>query len=426
MKKLTSLIVVLFTIIHFTEAQRAGVPNGWVFNTNSSSGLLAHVQSNITSDLGNFSKQWAGIGQPITGAYGYRVQWNNNAGILALTGTGSSKKLELNWGGPGKTGSFEINQITSFTNPSGKINRLTVKTNGNVGIGTTNPTSNLTVTTSQSGTVALSAYSSGSTAAAMQAWATGSGSYGIFATGSVSAGIFYGNVTITGALNQGSDRKLKRNIEPMKNALEIVTQLQGKTYEFRTEEYTNLALPDGKHLGFIAQEVEEVLPEIVAKASQPMLKNPEGEDLKIEAFKSINYTALIPVLTEAIKEQQQIIDTQDEKILSLEERLLDLENARTFQQNNMERASSINQNEWLQIRPNPLRESATFTYSLPAGAQRAQIVISDVQGRQLSQYELDRSGTITIGGQSFEAGTYVCSLIVDGQILGVSKMQVIK
>jgi len=75
MKKLILLMTVVFTTVNFIHAQIVGTPNANIaFSTNPQAKLLAHVQSNNSSDLGNFSKQWIGIGQPLNGLYGFRSQ----------------------------------------------------------------------------------------------------------------------------------------------------------------------------------------------------------------------------------------------------------------------------------------------------------------------------------------------------------------
>ena len=88
-----------------------------------------------------------------------------------------------------------------------------------------------------------------------------------------------------------SDERLKQNIEPISDALSIVDQLKGVHFEWRK---------DGKKsLGFIAQEVEKVLPELVT----------ESEDLNDgEIYKGVNYSVMVAVLVEAVKEQQKQID----------------------------------------------------------------------------------------------------------------------
>ena len=103
----------------------------------------------------------------------------------------------------------------------------------------------------------------------------------------------------------GSDRKLKKNIRDLEGSLDKTLKLRGVKFDWKDENKAN------DQLGFIAQEVEEVLPEVV-KEVETLTK----ED---ETHLTVNYPAVVPVLVEAIKEQQSIINR-------LEERLSDLEN----------------------------------------------------------------------------------------------------
>jgi septal ring factor EnvC (AmiA/AmiB activator) len=93
-----------------------------------------------------------------------------------------------------------------------------------------------------------------------------------------------------------SDRRVKKNIQSFTGALDKVLQLQARTYTYNVEEYPRFkAEKDKPQIGFIAQEIEEVLPQLVTT---------DGDD---EALKSVRYGQLTPVLVEAIKEQQQQI-----------------------------------------------------------------------------------------------------------------------
>ena len=102
-----------------------------------------------------------------------------------------------------------------------------------------------------------------------------------------------GNLTVTGVVTANSDIRFKSNIRPIENALDIVCSLQGKLY---TKEEVD------DQVGFIAQEVEEVLPSVV------------HTDASEEKYKSINYASMVAVLTEAIKDQQKQIDELKEKL----------------------------------------------------------------------------------------------------------------
>ena len=91
-----------------------------------------------------------------------------------------------------------------------------------------------------------------------------------------------------------SDRALKENIKPIENALNTVLSLSGVSYTLKKS---------GKDTtGFIAQEVEKVLPDMV-----------EGE----EGEKGVNYGQMVALLTEAMREQQNMIVALQEEVKGL-------------------------------------------------------------------------------------------------------------
>lgn len=102
------------------------------------------------------------------------------------------------------------------------------------------------------------------------------------------------NGTIRGANVSPSDLRLKENIVPVEDALLKVKSMQGVSFNWKTDANSNF--PQGRHYGVIAQEIEKVLPEVVSTA-------PDG-------IKAVAYTEIIPVLIEAIKEQQKLIEKQ--------------------------------------------------------------------------------------------------------------------
>jgi uncharacterized coiled-coil protein SlyX len=138
------------------------------------------------------------------------------------------------------------------------------------------------------------------------------GVYGKSAAVGNSFGIYCnGNGVYTGTWSQSSDRKLKKNIEPLQNSLSKLLALNPVTYEYRTGEFSFMNLTQGSQIGFIAQELEEIFPELVTTAGQPKSNNKNPE---VEVYKAINYIGLIPALTGAIKEQQQTIKTLQETV----------------------------------------------------------------------------------------------------------------
>ena len=104
-----------------------------------------------------------------------------------------------------------------------------------------------------------------------------------------------GNVTT-------SDKRLKQDILPIENALDKILMLNGVTYNWNKEFDPDKNLDDDNHIGLLAQDVEKIIPQIVST-----------DDSKHQ-LKSMTYTELIPVLIEAIKEQQTQINELKNKL----------------------------------------------------------------------------------------------------------------
>lgn len=131
----------------------------------------------------------------------------------------------------------------------------------------------------------------------------------------------------------GSDRRLKRNIQPIMNALNIIKQVEPVSYYMNTEKYPEIGFNENRlSYGFIAQDLEQVVPEMVKDKNLVLNSNtPKDasfqEERKEELFKVVNYTLMIPITVQAIKEQQLIIDAQNNKIAELEKMILELKNS---------------------------------------------------------------------------------------------------
>ena len=89
---------------------------------------------------------------------------------------------------------------------------------------------------------------------------------------------------------------MKRGLQVIPNSIDKIKKITGYTFD-RTD-------VEGRHTGVIAQEVEEVLPEVVS----------EGED----GMKSVAYGNMVGLLVEAIKDQQKQIDELTARINTLE------------------------------------------------------------------------------------------------------------
>jgi hypothetical protein len=102
---------------------------------------------------------------------------------------------------------------------------------------------------------------------------------------------------IANSIAGSSDIRFKKNIRTVENALDKVKSLRGVYFNWNKDAFPDRYFGAQDELGFIAQEVEKVVPEIVTK-----------ENTKDE-YRSVKYDKLVALLVEAIKEQQKQIDS---------------------------------------------------------------------------------------------------------------------
>ncbi|HEY3414352.1 MAG TPA: tail fiber domain-containing protein [Armatimonadota bacterium] len=103
-----------------------------------------------------------------------------------------------------------------------------------------------------------------------------------------------------------SDARFKNNIHTIANGLESVLSLRGVTFDWNNVAFPEKGFAKGSQIGFVAQEVEKVLPGVVENG-------PDG-------YKSVAYQNIVPVLVEAIKAQQTRIDRLEQEIRELQTR----------------------------------------------------------------------------------------------------------
>ena len=95
-----------------------------------------------------------------------------------------------------------------------------------------------------------------------------------------------------------SDIRLKENIQPIQNALEKIESISGNTYDWK-EGYDEIHSHKGNDVGVIAQEIEEILPQIVTNRDN--------------GYKAVQYEKIIPLLIEAIKELSDKVKVLENK-----------------------------------------------------------------------------------------------------------------
>jgi len=95
-----------------------------------------------------------------------------------------------------------------------------------------------------------------------------------------------------------SDLRLKKNIEPVGDVMDRIMDLEPVSFEWKRED------KEGRHYGFIAQDMEQIFPSVVKEIESPFFSIEE----QFETYKTIQYDRLIPILTKAIIELKEEVD----------------------------------------------------------------------------------------------------------------------
>lgn len=237
----------------------------------------------------------------------YNLVCDNNEVQARNNGTGSPLYLQY-WGGD--ISACASGGTANFFGPVGMSSTLNVS--GRIGVKTT-PSYDLHLnSTDYSAEYVYSPYNGGTVTNIIAAGTT-AGTWALYAYATTLgyAAYFSGNVYCTGSYLP-SDEKLKTNLRPLRNSLDKIMQLDVITYNYKASEFPEMNLPADVQNGFTAQNLETVFPELVKF-------NPAKKEQPVD-FKAVNYIGLIPVLTEAIQEQQALIEKMQKRIDELEKR----------------------------------------------------------------------------------------------------------
>lgn len=223
-----------------------------------------------------------------------------------------------------------------------------------------------------------------------------------------------GDIATSGSFLTTSDKRLKSNIQPLKNSLNKLLRLNGKSYLKKTlitnssniKNYNNLSfikqktiendnfknqIEDKPEFGFIAQDVIEIFPELVKQDSL--------------GYYSIDYIGLIPVIIEAIKEQKNNLDKQEIEIQNLE---------------NLIKNTLISKTQLENTHSSLLINGRDVKYELNKVYSSAYIYIYDQNGNQLDSYPLPHNvlkGSISISKNYKSNQILIYNLVADGNIL---------
>lgn len=259
-----------------------------------------------------------------------------------------------------------------------------------------------------------------------------------YAPASNSNFVFNTNLRVNG-VNITSDARLKENVQTLQNPLNIVSQLNGVSYNYKLSEINKYREQDAskfteaqnmqnsasvssnaaltgkenddklyqnavdrkeaedasrKRIGFLAQDIEKVLPELVQTDEN--------------GVKSIDYIGFIPLIVESLKEMQQTIQAQQNEI-DLLQSLLPEESKSLLR-------STSTDNIVIEGAKLYNRAGSSVSYTLPSTFANAYLQVFDIAGRILKKITLTTANdTVEINPTEIGLGTFIYVLYVDGQ-----------
>ncbi|MCC6371504.1 MAG: tail fiber domain-containing protein [Bacteroidia bacterium] len=219
-----------------------------------------------------------------------------------------------------------------------------------------------------------------------------------------------------------SDSRYKNNIKKLDDIQSKIKKLSGYTYTLKAKEFKDKNFTEAEQIGFIAQELQEVFPQLVSEDKNGYL--------------AVNYQGMVPVLLEAAKAQQEQIDSQktalekqQQQIDELKALVQSLAGADGSKTPGNSTSTSINLSDKNvlvldQNVPNPFAESTVITYNIPNEFTKAQIIFTTNDGKVIKSIDITEkgAGSVNIFANDLTHGMYSYSLIIDGKTIDTKKM----
>jgi hypothetical protein len=275
----------------------------------STNGVVRLGQLQIKNSSGNYSGGTNGVFMfPFTDSIFYTD--NYNGGFAWRTGTSSTERVRIDSNG---------NVGIGTTSPSGRLGVVATSTQNGINVTSVN---NHGIYSEVSGTgYGVYGRSLNSSYGGILGYDHNNTAFGIL--GYVGYGLYSNtSINVVGTIYT-SDARLKENVVPIQNALSVIKQLNPVSFDWKANSAKGISngnkpLPD---YGMIAQEVEQVIPEIVTESAVP--QNPAGTDTppsldeELGTKKGLDYSRLIPFLTAAIQELNAKVEAQAAEIAAL-------------------------------------------------------------------------------------------------------------
>jgi len=228
-----------------------------------------------------------------------------------------------------------------------------------------------------------------------------------------------GSALANGGVWIASDRRVKKDIVSIESGLEKVLQMRGVHYSFDNREFQDMELPEGTTSGFIAQELQEIIPEAVGQTEK--------------GLHVVNYDVIIPYLVASIQEQNKIIEEQKLSLNEYSQKLSHIENKLSkvtglgSQFGKIE--SKLDFPQYFKVSPNPFNTRLSVSYNVEKVANsrdsKATFKLFNALGQEVFSFDAkEQMGEFYIETGNFSNGMYFLNLFVNNKI--VETTQVVK
>lgn len=241
------------------------------------------------------------------------------------------------------------------------------------------------------------------------------------------AGYFYGPVKVTSTLTANeivtlSDYRVKENVKALNNSSSLDNLMSMNVVEYNYNENMIAPIDDGsdtasvvsrahqinreeitipaqKHYGLIAQELQQIYPDLV-KESQ-------------EGYLTINYLEIIPLLVSSVQELNSKLEKYENGTVK---------KAPAYKPEDTELDAIVT--TLYQNTPNPFTESTLIQCDIAKSVVNANLYIYNMNGEQKTEFVITERGStsVTIDGGSLSAGMYLYALVADGQVIDTKRM----
>ena len=238
----------------------------------------------------------------------------------------------------------------------------------------------------------------------------------------------------TGNYVQPSDKNLKKDIKKLDNILPKVNRLEPVSYRYQSKNKNS-----NKTLGFIAQEVEKILPELVHYGENGEFGLAYSE-FAVLAIRAIQEQQLVLEKQEqhhlhqqqTVKTLQTTLNNQNQRIHDLEQQLAKISQFIENQPSNSTISGKIHEYEMTlqqeaylgQNHPNPFQEQTLIDFFIPTSIKNASLKISSTTGKLIQQLPIGErgNGQVVVKTEGLAEGIYWYALILDEALLETKKM----